>query len=172
MVRPATTAGAWLERGDVVVVTVNHRLGYLGFLYLADLGGDAYADSGNVGTLDMVASLQWVHDNVESFGGDPDNVTVFGESGGGFKVSTLLATPAAAGLFHRAVIKAAPTSGRSSRRRHRGGREDDGRALGRLARRAGSRSPPDSPVAAQVVLPEAPSVAEVPRSDRSWTGGP
>ncbi len=96
------------RRGDVVVVTVNHRLGYLGFLYLADLGGDAYADSGNVGTLDMVASLQWVHDNVESFGGDPDNVTVFGESGGGFKVSTLLATPAAAGLFHRAVIQSGP----------------------------------------------------------------
>jgi para-nitrobenzyl esterase len=96
------------RRGDVVVVTVNHRLGYLGFLYLADLGGDAYADSGNVGTLDMVASLQWVHDNIESFGGDPDNVTVFGESGGGFKVSTLLATPAAAGLFHRAVIQSGP----------------------------------------------------------------
>jgi para-nitrobenzyl esterase len=92
----------------VVVVTVNHRLGYLGFLYLADLGGDAYADSGNVGTLDMVASLQWVHGNVESFSGDPDNVTVFGESGGGFKVSTLLATPAAAGLFHRAVIQSGP----------------------------------------------------------------
>jgi para-nitrobenzyl esterase len=96
------------RRGDVVVVTVNHRLGYLGFLYLGDLGGDEFADSGNVGTLDMVASLRWVHDNIESFGGDPDNVTVFGESGGGFKVSTLLATPTATGLFHRAVIQSGP----------------------------------------------------------------
>src|ERR1700722_7380798 len=105
---PGYDGGHLARRGDVVVVTVNHRLGYLGFLYLADLGGADYADSGNVGTLDMVASLQWVHDNIESFGGDPDNVTVFGESGGGFKVSTLLATPAAAGLLQRAVIQSGP----------------------------------------------------------------
>src|SRR5262249_17810849 len=73
---------------DVVVVTVNQRLNILGHFYLADLGGEAFAQSGNAGTLDMVASLQWVRDNVERFGGDPGNVTIFGQSGGGGKVST------------------------------------------------------------------------------------
>jgi para-nitrobenzyl esterase len=96
------------RRGDVVVVTVNHRLGLLGFLYLAELGGDAFADSGNVATLDMVAALEWVRDNIAAFGGDPGNVTIFGESGGGWKVSTLLGSPRAAGLFHRAVVQSGP----------------------------------------------------------------
>jgi para-nitrobenzyl esterase len=90
---------------DVVVVTVNHRLNAFGYLYLADLGGAKYANSSNVGMLDIVAALQWVHDNISSFGGDPANVTIFGQSGGGAKVSTLLAMPAAKGLFHRAVIE-------------------------------------------------------------------
>lgn len=90
---------------DVVVVTVNHRLNAFGYLYLADLGGDRYANAGNVGMLDIVAALQWVHDNISNFGGDSGNVTIFGQSGGGAKVSTLLAMPAAKGLFHRAVIE-------------------------------------------------------------------
>jgi len=89
---------------DVVVVTVNQRLNILGHLHLAELGGEDFAQSGNSGTLDMVASLQWVRDNIERFGGDPGNVTIFGQSGGGGKVSTLLATPAARGLFHRAIV--------------------------------------------------------------------
>jgi para-nitrobenzyl esterase len=95
-------------RGDVVVVTVNHRLGYLGFLHLAELGGSEYADSGNVGALDMRASLEWVRDNVAAFGGDPGNVTIFGESGGGWKICTLLGMPSASGLFHRAVVQSGP----------------------------------------------------------------
>lgn len=90
---------------DVVVVTVNHRLNAFGFLYLADLGGAQYANSTNVGMLDIVAALQWVRDNISNFGGDSGNVTIFGQSGGGAKVSTLLAMPAAKGLFHRAVIE-------------------------------------------------------------------
>jgi para-nitrobenzyl esterase len=89
---------------DVVVVTVNQRLNIIGHLHLADIGGTAFAQSGNAGTLDMIASLQWVRDNIERFGGDPRNVTVFGQSGGGGKVSTLLAAPAARGLFHRAIV--------------------------------------------------------------------
>jgi para-nitrobenzyl esterase len=89
---------------DVVVVTVNHRLNILGYLHLAELGGPEFAQSGNAGVLDMLASLQWVRDNIAQFGGDPGNVTIFGQSGGGGKVSTLLSMPAARGLFHRAIV--------------------------------------------------------------------
>jgi para-nitrobenzyl esterase len=95
-------------RGDVVVVTVNHRLGYLGFLHLAELAGEEYADAGNAGALDMRASLEWVRDNIAAFGGDPGNVTIFGESGGGWKVCTLLGMPSARGLFHRAIVQSGP----------------------------------------------------------------
>lgn len=87
---------------DVVVVACNHRLGLLGFLYLGDLLGSDY--SGNQGMQDIVASLAWVHDNIAQFGGDPGNVMVFGESGGGGKVGTLLGMPSAKGLYHRAGI--------------------------------------------------------------------
>ena len=97
------------QRGDVVVVTVNHRLNAFGYGYLGELGGAEMADSGNSGDLDMVLSLQWVRDNIAEFGGDPGNVTIFGESGGGQKVSTLMAMPAAAGLFHRAIVQSGPT---------------------------------------------------------------
>ncbi|HEY5645850.1 MAG TPA: carboxylesterase/lipase family protein [Pseudomonadales bacterium] len=102
--------GANLARkGDVVVVTVNHRLNVFGYLHLADLeGGGAYADSGNAGMLDLIASLEWVRDNIGAFGGDAANVTIMGESGGGSKVSTLLAMPAADGLFHKAIIQSGP----------------------------------------------------------------
>lgn len=96
------------QRGDVVVVTVNHRLNLFGYLYLADLAGPKFADSGNIGQLDLVAALQWVRDNIAEFGGDPGRVMIFGESGGGGKVSTLLAMPAAKGLFHRAAIQSGP----------------------------------------------------------------
>ncbi len=92
-------------RNDVVVVAVNQRLNIFGHLDLSAFAGDAYRHSGNAGTLDMVAALQWVRDNITAFGGDSDNVTIFGESGGGGKVSVLLAMPQAAGLFHRAIIQ-------------------------------------------------------------------
>lgn len=96
------------RRGDVVVVGINHRLGALGFTHLGDLGGEQFAHSGNVGMLDAVAALQWVRDNIERFGGDPNRVMIFGESGGGQKVSMLLGSPPAKGLFHRAVIESGP----------------------------------------------------------------
>jgi len=95
--------GANLARKhDVVVVGVNHRLNLFGFLYLGEIGGERYASS-NVGMLDIVAGLEWVRDNIERFGGDPKNVTVFGQASGGDKVSTLFGMPAARGLFQRAV---------------------------------------------------------------------
>lgn len=98
--------GANLARKhDVVVVTVNHRLGVFGFLYLAELGGERFADSGNLSMLDLVAALRWVRDNIAGFGGDPNNVTAFGVSGGAYKVSTLLAMPATRGLIHKAIAQ-------------------------------------------------------------------
>src|SRR3984885_13995120 len=101
---PRTDGARLARRGDVVVVTVNHRLNIFGFLDLAELGGENFAHSGNTGVLDLVASLEWVRDNIARFGGNPDNVTIFGQSGGGGKVSALLAMPAAKGLFHRAIV--------------------------------------------------------------------
>jgi para-nitrobenzyl esterase len=92
--------------GNVVVVTVNHRLGALGYLDLVDIGAPAeYSQSGVAGMLDIVQALQWVRDNIERFGGDPGTVMVFGQSGGGRKVSTLLAMPTGKGLFHRAAVQ-------------------------------------------------------------------
>ena len=96
------------KRGNVVVITINHRLNVYGYLHLADIGGPEFAGSGVAGMLDVVLALTWVRDNIEQFGGDPENVTVFGESGGGSKVSTLLALPSAKGLFHRAIIQSGP----------------------------------------------------------------
>ena len=96
------------KRGDVVVVTLNHRLNVFGFLHLADVGGTKYADSGNVGMLDLVHALKWIRNHARAFGGDPENVTIFGESGGGRKTTTLLAMPDAKGLFHRAIIQSGP----------------------------------------------------------------
>jgi para-nitrobenzyl esterase len=92
------------RRGDVVVVSLNHRLGAAGFLNLAALG-PRFAHSANLGMLDIVAALEWVRDNIAAFGGDPGSVTIFGQSGGGGKVNTLLAMPAARGLFHRAIVQ-------------------------------------------------------------------
>jgi para-nitrobenzyl esterase len=93
------------RRGDVVVVSLNHRLGVLGYLNLTEVSGANYADSGNAGMLDIVAALEWVRDNIANFGGDPGNVMIFGQSGGGGKVNTLMAMPAAKGLFHRAAVE-------------------------------------------------------------------
>ncbi len=92
------------KRGDVVVVTVNHRLNVFGHLYLGDMS-DKFADSGNVGILDLQLALKWVRDNIENFGGDPDRVMIFGESGGGAKVTTLMTMPEATGLYHRAAVQ-------------------------------------------------------------------
>ena len=92
------------RRGDVVVVTINHRLNVLGFANLSEFSAD-FADSGDVGMLDIVQALKWVRSNISQFGGDPNTVTIFGQSGGGRKVETLLAMPSAKGLFHRAIIE-------------------------------------------------------------------
>ena len=99
---PLTHGARLAAKGDVVVVTVNHRLGPLGYAPLARLA-PGFEDSGNLGQLDLVLALQWVRDNIAAFGGDPGCVTVVGQSGGGAKIATLMAMPAAAGLFHRAV---------------------------------------------------------------------
>jgi para-nitrobenzyl esterase len=99
---------ALARRGDTVVVTINHRLNVFGYLHLADIAGEAFAGSGIAGLLDAVLALEWVRDNIEAFGGDAGNVTIFGESGGGSKVSHLLAMPSAKGLFHRAAIQSGP----------------------------------------------------------------
>jgi len=98
--------GAQMARHhDVVQVSVNHRLNVLGFLDVSEIGGAEYADSVNVGMTDLVAALRWVRDNIANFGGDPDNVMIYGQSGGGGKVATLMGMPSAAGLFHRAAIQ-------------------------------------------------------------------
>ncbi|MGH6872278.1 MAG: carboxylesterase/lipase family protein [Rhizomicrobium sp.] len=105
---PSYDGGNLSRRGDVVVVTLNHRLNAFGYLELGEIFGAGYAYSGNVGMLDIVAALRWVRDNIAGFGGDPGNVTIFGESGGGAKVSTLMAMPSANGLFHKAIIESGP----------------------------------------------------------------
>jgi len=102
------------RRGDVVAVTLNHRLNAFGFLYLAELGGPEFADSGNAGMLDLVLALRWVRDNIAEFGGDPKNVLIFGQSGGGAKCATLMAMPAARGLFQRvATLSGQQLTGRT-----------------------------------------------------------
>ena len=111
-----TGSGSWAlydgsalaSRGDVVVVTINHRLGALGYLHLAEIGGEDYVDSGNAGMLDIILALQWVRDNIASFGGDPRRVMMFGGSGGASKSSTILAMPAAKGMVHRVGLLSGP----------------------------------------------------------------
>ena len=116
----ASQDGAQMARHhDVVSVTVNHRLNVLGFFDLSELGGSAYADSANVGMTDLVAALRWVRDNIANFGGDPDRVMIYGQSGGASKVTTLLGMPSARGLVHRASAQSGgggnPPSGEQSR---------------------------------------------------------
>ncbi len=89
--------------GDMVFVSINHRLGPIGFTDLSGVGGDKYAGSGNVSMLDIISSLQWVHDNITNFGGDPRNVTIMGQSGGGANVTATMAMPASKGLVHKGV---------------------------------------------------------------------
>jgi para-nitrobenzyl esterase len=102
----ASQDGAQLARHhDAVSVTVNHRLNLLGFLDLSEIGGPDYADSVNVGMTDLVASLKWVRENIANFGGDPDSVMIYGQSGGGSKVTCLMGMPSAEGLFHRASVQ-------------------------------------------------------------------
>ncbi len=90
--------------GDAVIISLNHRLNILGYLDLSPFD-QKYSNSGNAGNADIVAALRWIHDNIAQFGGDPENVTIFGQSGGGMKVWTLMQTPSADGLFHKAVIQ-------------------------------------------------------------------
>jgi para-nitrobenzyl esterase len=99
---PVTDGAELAKRGDAVVLTLNHRLNLFGHLYLAKLRDERFAKSGNAGLLDLVLALEWVRDNIAAFGGDPECVTVFGQSGGGGKIACLMAMPAAKGLFHRA----------------------------------------------------------------------
>src|SRR5262245_11393939 len=106
---PVTEGANLARRGDVVVVTINHRLNVLGFTSLEEVGGPEFSASGDVGMMDIVAALRWVRDNIAQFGGDPTSVMIFGQSGGGRKVSTLLAMPSAKGLFHRATIESGAT---------------------------------------------------------------
>lgn len=103
--QPSYDGGPLAERGDVVVVTINYRLGALGYLYLGRHGGDAWGAASNAGQLDQVAALCWVRDNIAAFGGDPTQVTIFGESAGGVAVCSLLAMPAARGLFCKAIAQ-------------------------------------------------------------------
>ena len=102
---PLYDLGNLARMGNVVTVGINHRLHAFGFTDLSAIGGDTFATSGNAGQFDIVAALEWVRTNIEAFGGDPNNVTVFGQSGGGAKISTLMGMPAAKGLFHRAIVQ-------------------------------------------------------------------
>jgi para-nitrobenzyl esterase len=96
--------------GDVVVVTVNYRLGAFGFLHLDEIFGADFTGSGNAGILDQVLALEWVRDNIEAFGGNPDDVTIFGESAGGMSIGAILGLPAAEGLYHRAIVQSGSPS--------------------------------------------------------------
>ena len=102
---PSQEGAQMARHHDVVSVTVNHRLNILGFFDASEIGGSAYEDSVNVGMTDLVASLEWVRDNIANFGGDPDRVMIYGQSGGGSKVTTLMGMPSAAGLIHRASVQ-------------------------------------------------------------------
>ncbi len=178
---PWYDGSSFAARGDVVCVTVNYRLGALGFLHLADLGGEAYASSGNCGLLDQAAALAWVRDNIAAFGGDAGNVTIFGESAGAMSVSSLLALPAAKGLFHRALPQSGAASHVSDRDRATGfavqvldalglGRDDLDRlrslpvedllgAQQRVALSAGPSRLPFQPVVDGTSMPEEPLAA-------------
>ncbi|MGO4680205.1 carboxylesterase/lipase family protein [Microbacterium sp. 2MCAF23] len=101
---PLYDGGRMAGRGDVIVVGVNHRLNAFGYTYLGETTDERFVGSGNAGQLDLVAALRWVKDNISSFGGDPGNVTIFGQSGGGGKVMTLMAMEEASGLFHKAIV--------------------------------------------------------------------
>jgi para-nitrobenzyl esterase len=109
---PAQEGAQLARHHDIVSVTVNHRLNILGFFDVSEVGGSAYEDSANLGMTDLVAALQWVHDNISNFGGDPDKVMIYGQSGGGGKVCCLMGMPSAKGLFHRAAAQSGGGGGR------------------------------------------------------------
>ena len=163
---PWYDGSAFVRRGDVVVVSLNYRLGVLGWLHLGHLD-PAYATSGNNGLLDQMAALEWVQANIESFGGDPDNVTVFGESAGGMSVGALLGAPAAAGLFTKAIAQSGAT--------HNVAAIDDGAAVtdAVLAELGGGgidtllAATPDRLLAAQQVVSQGMATGSGPR--RSWS---
>ena len=119
------------RRGDVIVVTLNHRLNAFGYCYLAGAGGEKFADSGNAGMLDIVMALEWVRDNIGEFGGDDGNVTIFGQSGGGSKVAVMMTMPVARGLFHKAIMQS------SSSHLHLASAENADRAARQLMREIG-----------------------------------
>ena len=125
---PAFDGENLARRGDVVVVTLNHRLNLLGYLDLSDYGSE-YAASGNVGMLDIVAALEWVRDNIAEFGGDPNRVTIFGQSGGGAKVSALMGMPSARGLIARYVPAAGSPDGGGTRLGQGVGQPTQGHAI-------------------------------------------
>ena len=109
------TGGNFARTQDAVFVSINHRLNSFGYCDLAAVGGEKYKHSGNVGMLDIIAALQWVHDNIANFGGDPGNVTIMGQSGGGSKVCITAAMPAAKGLIHKAVALSGNSTSASSK---------------------------------------------------------
>lgn len=155
--------GANLAQRDVVVVTINYRLGALGFSHLADLApGEDFEGSGNAGILDQAAALRWVAENIGAFGGDPGNVTIFGESAGGMSVGTLLGLPAAAGLFHRAVAQSGAQAHIHSRERADGVARDLLDELGLDPARARELQP----VPVQRLLE-----AQAQVTARHWAGG-
>ncbi len=121
------------RHGDVVVVTLNHRLNAFGYNFLSEFGDDRFADAGNAGMLDIVAALEWVRDNIGNFGGDAGNVTIFGQSGGGSKVAVLMTMPSAKGLFHKAVMQS------SSSHLQLATKETASRAAGQLLNELGLR---------------------------------
>jgi para-nitrobenzyl esterase len=125
---------ALAERGDVVVVTINYRLGALGFAHLGSVLGGEFADSTNLGVRDQIAALEWVRDHIDRFGGDPDNVTVFGQSAGGMSVATLLGAPRARRLFRRAICQSGAAD-------HVIERAEAERAASALLRRLGGPAP-------------------------------
>ena len=143
---PGLDGHNFAKAGDVVLVTLNHRLNVFGHLSLAESGDARYADAGNVGLLDVIAALQWVKQNIAQFGGDPANVSISGQSGGASKVAVLMAMPQAQGLFHKAIIQSASSLLRmacSNRRTPSAFR----------SRSATSISPKASPVKVPIVTP-------------------
>lgn len=167
-----TEGNALARRGDVVVVSVNQRLNIFGHLYLAGIGGAEFAASGNAGSLDMVAALQWVRDHISRFGGDPDNVTIFGESGGGGKVSTLLAMPIAQGLFHRAIIQSGAAVRLIDRDRANSLAEAVLKVLGLTAARLGELQMVPVPAMLAAIAPASKAIGASPHRFDRYDFGP
>ncbi len=159
----------FVQHGDVVVVTVNYRLAAFGFLHLADVFGSAYEGSGNAGILDQVAALEWVRDSITGFGGDPDNVTVFGESAGANSVATLLGMPAARGLVARAIAQSGAGAWVSTRERANAVAE---RSLAKLGVKPGDVEALQSVPAAQVFSAHPGSVIDVDSGEAALTWQP